>query len=72
MSRWVVTEPGWLEVAARLQMSMAAVMQILPDDWKPAARQHAKWALERSEHALKHEWERKRVREAARWMGEGD
>lgn len=58
---------GLVEVAVRLQMSLAAITQVLPDDWKLAACQHGKWALERAETTLKHEWERERVRAAARW-----
>lgn len=58
---------GLVEVAVRLQMSLSAITHIMPDDWKQAARQHGKWALERAETALKHEWERERVRDAARW-----
>ena len=58
---------GLVEVAVRLQKSLSAITQVLPEDWKSAARQHGKWALERAETTLKHEWERERVRQAARW-----
>lgn len=58
---------GAVEVAERLQQSIAAVARVATPGFAEACRLHARQALARAEATLAHDWERERVRAAAAW-----
>ncbi len=58
---------GAVEVAERLQESLAAVATVATGGFAEACKLHSRQALIRAQAALAHDWERERVNRAAAW-----